>query len=121
MKPGMRWLIILALAGTAASGPLLCPLLCPLGMGSPGQSDMPCSNPSNPPSQCAFSICQASSSYLASHANADTPVLQSLPVEVVDLATIWISPAGAKLIRWDDKAPPGSDGPLFLRTHALLI
>lgn len=121
MKPGMRWLIIIVLAGTAASGPLLCPLMCPLGMGSPGQSDMPCSKPSNPPSQCPFSICQASSSYLASHVSADTPVLPSLAVEVVNWVTIWTSPAGAKLIRWDDKAPPGSSGPLFLRTHSLLI
>lgn len=121
MKPGIRGLAILVLAVTAASASLFCSVMCPKGIGSLGQSGMPCSGPGAPPGPCPFSIRQANSLCLLSHPKTVTLVLHTLSAEVIDRALLWSPPTRAKLIGWDDKAPPGSTTPLFLRTHSLVI
>ncbi len=117
MNWGLRSLLVFVLAGALATSALACPLwMCPMNQGG-----MPCSDQSSQPNKCPLSICQASSSYLASHVSAHAPLPQELPAEVVDLAAQRIAHASSDPGRRYAGEPPGFSGPLFLQTHSLLI
>lgn len=118
VKSGVRWLLILATAGTLAASTIA----CPLWMSFANKGEMPCSDQSNSPAQCPFSICQANSPYLAAHVSVlHPPLVHGLPIELADSTVLWTSSAHAKPMRRDDEPPPAVSGPLFLRTHSFLI
>ena len=117
MRLGVKVLFVVVLAGMLATSALA----CPLWMGRMSQGDMPCSKQGTP-EKCPSSICQLSSPYLTSHANADIPALQELGPVVADSSHALLTHLGNfEAIRTDDGAPPGPAGPLFLLTHSLLI
>jgi hypothetical protein len=115
MNWGLRSLLVLVVAGALATSALA----CPLWMGSMGQPEMACSDQSN--SGCPVSICQVSSPYLSSHDSAYAPLLQELPVEIVNWAILGSAFSSANSLRRDDVVPPGLTGELFLRFRSLLI
>jgi len=116
MKSGVQALFVVALAGTLA----VSALACPLWMASLSQLDMPCSKQDSGPEKCPVTICLASSSYLTTDASADT-LLKQLPGEAVGADVLGTLLRSAEPIQAHDDPPPGPSGPLFLRTHSLLI
>src|SRR5437588_12517275 len=114
MKSRARVLFILFLAGALASSGLACPLWIAFA----NQREMPCSNQGNLHS-CPFSICQASSSYLALGAMLARPI--QVPAVLISSNPVLTRLPGMEWIESDDGAPPGVNGPLFLKTHSLLI
>ena len=118
MNCGVRWLLILATAGTLAASTIA----CPLWMSFANHDGMPCSDQSNSPVECPFSICQANSPYLASHVSVlHPPFVHGLPIEPAVSTVLWTSSAHAKPMRRDDEPPPTVGDPLFLRIHSFLI
>jgi hypothetical protein len=116
MKPGLRALLIIAFAAILATSALECTLLmCPMSQGG-----MPYSDQSSQSVPCPQTVCQASSPYLASHAS-HVPFPQALPTEAGDATTVCIACNSADLIRRHESKPQGLSGPLYLRTHSLLI
>ena len=109
-------LFIIILSGMVATSALA----CPIWMGLMSRGDMPCSNQPTP-EKCPHSICLASSPYLAADGSAHVPLLRELGTVVVVSNPILTSLQGFELTANDDASPPGPKGPLFLRTHSLLI
>lgn len=115
MKSAAQVLFIIVLTGTLATSAVA----CPVWMGLMSGGDMPCSQ--STPEKCPASICVLSSPYLASHVSAHVPVLQELGHAVVESTPLLTSFRSFEP-GWEDfGAPPGPSGPLFLRTHSLLI
>jgi hypothetical protein len=116
MKLGVRALLIVAFAAILATSSLARQLwTCPMS-----QDGMPGSDQSSQSAPCPPTVCQASSPYLAAHAS-HVPIPQVLPLEVVDITTLYIVCNSAELIRRYEGKPPGLSDPLYLRTHSLLI
>jgi hypothetical protein len=116
MKSAVQVLFIIVLSGTLATSALA----CPVWMGLMSGGDMPCFSPGTP-EECPVSICLLSSPYLASHVSTHVPLLQELGPAVVDSLLLLTSSQNFEPTQEDDGAPPGPSGPLFLRTHSLLI
>jgi hypothetical protein len=116
MKTGVKTLVIGVLAGFL----VISALACPLWMGSLNQCNMPCPKESSS-QKCPLTICQLSSPYLAADVAAHVPVLRELPAEPIIAPILRTSLGIAESVQQDDGAPPGLTGPLFLRTHSLLI
>jgi len=96
-------------------------LSCPVWMSSISQVEMPCPDCSHSEEKCASSVCQVSSSYLASHSRTDEEPLAELPSESVDATHFWAVLAGVSTSPSDNAPPLGPSVPLFLRIHILLI
>ena len=99
---------------------MLSVLACPVWMGSHDKCNMPSPEQSSS-GPCQLTICQLSSPYLASHADENAPVLSDISAEQIVLPGLWTSVEDTQLAGWEDVPPPGAGGPLFLRTHSLLI
>jgi len=115
MKSAAQIIFVIVLAGTLATSALA----CPAWMGLMSQDDVPYSQAT--PEKCPASICLLSSPYLASHVSAHVPPPQELGPAVVDSPLQLTSFQNFEPTQEDDGAPPGPSGPLFLRTHSLLI
>ena len=117
----MKWVTqavsIVILAGMLA----LSALACPLWVGSRSHCDMPCPNQTKAPEHCPTTICQVSAPYLTSDIGADVPPLNVLAQAVGVSTTLSIALTRVLTVLREDGAPPGLSGPLFLRTHSLLI
>ena len=116
VKFGAQAIAIGILAGILVIGALA----CPLWMGAHRSCDMPCSNQTKAPTHCPITICQASSSYLASDAGHNLPPLTALANAVVPIVLL-PSRGNDAAIRRDDGGPPGFNRPLFLQNRSLLI
>lgn len=117
MKLAIRFLAILALAGALASSALA----CPVWMSASGHNEMPCSGKCGIPGDCPVSICQGGTPYLDTHSG---PELLSFQDVALDLPVLRIANKPASFVNWapaQDHALALAVGPLYLRTHSLLI
>jgi hypothetical protein len=117
MKSGSQVLLIGALGGLL----MTFWFACPLAMGIQTGHDMPCSENHERTPDCPYSICQASSPYLAGQSHADARVLQELPGAIFAPAVDWTSVGKSVTVAHEYNAPPGQSSRLFLNTHSLLI
>lgn len=116
MKPAIKALLIVALAGILATAALACPLWM-----SPMEEGMACPEQSSVPAPCPSSVCQVSSPYLDSHLLATPALPPMLPAEPLYLRPVDADRVGRESIRRDAAVKPGLTGQLYLRTHSLLI
>src|SRR5438105_8917258 len=110
-----RWILILGLAGVLITGAIA----CPLWMSAHSHCPMPCPNGDGTSERCPFSVCQASSPYLASDVTVHAPPVHEVPVAVISSVFVpWTTASSIDPIAEDGGPPPGFDGDLFLRTHS---